>query len=292
MGMKYTMKRIVMSVCVLALAGCTDLSAVRDISSRLTMASNNWNDVSGDIAGSCQREMAINPMIDNCELETKASKGLVATDNLLGHYFKALMAAATETNFTVQPGLDKVTQSVAAVPGINQGQVEAVSGIVGLLVKLAVEKMREDTLRELIGDGGPAAQKIVDEVLSEIVVPRLRSRMNSERANLDQYFVIALGQQRVQVGSSLEALCSGSSASNFNATGFLLAQEYCRRFAILNKRQKALDAYDASLKLASQALRELQSSKAHLDAKGLAQKLYAIGSELDEKIDAVRKAFG
>ncbi len=286
------MKRIATSVYILALAGCTDLSAVRDISSRLTVASNNWNDVAEDIAGSCHRELAINPMLTDCESETKASKGLVAADKVLGDYFKALMAAATESNFTVQPGLDKVTQSVAAIPDINQGQVKAVSGLVGLLVKLAVEKMREDTLRELIGDGGPAAQTVVDELLSKLVVPRLRSRLEGERIQLAGYFGKAIGRQKDKVGSDPEALCSGSAASKFSGTGFLLTQEYCKRFAILDKRQKALDDYDASLKAASKALTELQSSKTQLNAKALAQKLYAIGSELDEKIDAVRKAFG
>jgi hypothetical protein len=40
------------------------------------------------------------------------------------------------------------------------------------------------------------------------------------------------------------------------------------------------------------ALIELQSAKTHLKAKALAQKLYAIGSELDQRVAAVRKAFG
>ena len=54
------------------------------------------------------------------------------------------------------------------------------------------------------------------------------------------------------------AICVGSAASMFNSTGFLLTQEYCKRFTILDRRQKALDDYDASLKAASMALIELQ----------------------------------
>lgn len=285
------MKPIATSMCILVLAGCTDLAAVRDISSRLTVASNDWNDVGRDIAGSCQRELTLNPMIKDCELAQTASKGLVDADEVLHDYFKALMAAATETNFTVQPGLDKATTSVAAIPGIDKAQVTAVSGLVGLLVRLSLEKMREDTLRALIGEGGPAAQTVV-EGFSQLVVPSLKSRLGSEKVQLTGYFARAILTQGDRVGSDPEALCSGSAASKFSGTGLLLTLEYCERLAIVQKREKALDDYDASLKAASKALAELQSSKTDLKAKALAQKLYAIGSELDDKVAAVRKAFG
>ena len=285
------MKRAATAMLVCALAGCTDLTAVRSISSQLTAASSNWGDVGADIAGSCQRELAINPMLEDCKLETAASQGLLAANAVLRDYFTALTAAATETNFTVQPGLDNVTASVAAIPGVNQGQVQAVSGLVSLLARLAVEKMREDTLRELIGDGGPAAQTVVDG-LGQLVVPRLKSRLEAERTQLAGYFGKAILAQHDAIGSDPEALCAGAAASKFSPTGFLLTQEYCKRLAVLDKRQKALEDYDASLKAASRALTELQSSKTRLKTKALAQKLYAIGSELDQSVAAIRKAFG
>lgn len=285
------MKRMVIAVCIFALEGCSDLSAVRDISSRLTSASNNWNDVSEDLAGSCQRERTINPKLQDCDNEIKASNGLVAADAVLGNYFKALTAAATETNYTVQPGLDKITDSVKAIPNVKKDQVTAVSGLVGLLVNFVTEKMREDTLRELIGDGAPKAQLVVNGLLSQVLVPDLKSRLGTERDHLTGYFAIAIGNMKDDVGSNPESLCSSSGAALFSATGFLLAQEYCSRLAGLEMRQKALDDYDDSLKAASKALTELQSSKAQLSAKALAQKLYVIGNDLDEKTAAVRKAF-
>ena len=286
------MKRIAIAASVLALAGCTDLSAVRDISSRLTVASKNWNDVSGDIAASCERERTLNPFLTDCVEQVKASTGLVAADDVLGGYFKALSSAATESNFSLQPGLDAATGSVSGIPGIDQGQVKAVSGLIGLLVKLAAEKMREDTLKELIGDGAPAAQQILDGLLRQIVVPRLRSRLDAEQSNLSGYFVTAIGRLGDPVGLDLPAVCSGSLASKFSSSGFLLTREYCKRLAVLTVRRSALEDYDASLASASTALTELQSSKTKLKAKALAQKLYAIGTELDEKVAAVRKAFG
>lgn len=286
------MKHIAIAASVLALAGCTDLTAVRDISSRLTVASKNWNDVSGDIAGSCERELTLNPRLIDCVNEVKASAGLVAANGVLGSFFEALFSAATESNFSVQPGLDAATDSVSAIPGIDQGQVTAVSGLIGLLVKLAAEKMREDTLKGLIGDGAPPAQQILDGLLRKIVVPRLKSRLDAEQSNVSSYFVTAISLSGDSIGPDLPAICSGSVASKFSSSGFLLTLEYCKRTAVLTERRRALEDYDSSLASASKALTELQSSKTKLKAKALAQKLYAIGTELDEKVAAVRKAFG
>jgi len=170
--------RIALWASCLVLAGCADLTAVRDISSRLTVASKNWNEVSADIAGSCQRELALNPQIGDCQLERKASDGLIAADAVLTEYFSALLAAATETNFSIKPGLDKATAAVAGIDGIDEAKVKAVSGLVGLLTKIAGEKLREDTLRELIASGGPAAQSVI-EGLRGLVVPRLRGRLDA-----------------------------------------------------------------------------------------------------------------
>lgn len=283
-------KRVLAWFCCLVLAGCADLGAVRDISSRLAASSKTWDDVSGDIAGSCQRERVLNPALVDCQLEDKASAGLVAADRVLTEYFSALFAVASNSNFTVKPGLDALAGSVSSIPGIDQTQVKATSGLIGLITKVATEQMREETLRELIGNGGPAARTLV-EGLSQLVVPRLKARLSSERTQLAGYFAQAILAQRDAIGDDVEAICAGSQASRFSAVGFLLTQEYCRRVAVVAKRQKALDDYQASLSSASSALVELQSSSAKLKAEEVIRKLYEIGRELDDSLAAVRKAF-
>jgi len=283
-------KSVLALLCGLVVAGCADLGAVRDISSRLVASSKTWDEVSGDIAGSCQRERALNPALVDCQLEDKASEGLVAADRVLTEYFGALFAAANESNFTLKPGLDALAGSVGSIPGIDKAQVDAVSGLVGLVAKFATERMREDALRDLIGIGGPAAQTLVDG-LSQLVVPRLKARLTSERAQLAGYFAQAILAQRDAIGNDVDAICGGSQASRFSAVGFLLSQEYCRRVAIVAKRQKALEDYQASLLSASKALGELQSSSAKLKSKEVIRKLYEIGRELDDSLATVRKAF-
>ena len=111
------MNRLAWALLIPALSSCTNLAAVSAISSRLTAASDSWNDVATDIAGSCQRELTLNPALGDCQIEKKASDGMVGANALLRNYFKALGDAANESNFTIQPGLDAATASVANIPG-------------------------------------------------------------------------------------------------------------------------------------------------------------------------------
>ncbi len=283
--------RLLTGVCALALSACTSLSAVSDVSTRLKSASATWNDVGSEFAASCKREATLNPALADCALEREASSGLAAANGVLGNYFAALANAANEANFTVKPGLDAAASSVAKIPEINADQVTAVSGLVGLLVNLATNAMRERTLHDLIERGGPAAQTIV-RGMDSLVVPRLGRRLDTERLQLSGQFGRLILAQRDRAGPDPSALCTGPSASRFSGTGFLLTLEYCRRLAVLDERAKALADYQASLVVADKALTELQSSKSRLKAKDLAQRLYAIGSDLDDKVSAVRKAFG
>ena len=228
--------------------------------------------------------------MQDCDLDAKASAALVGADVVLHAYFDALLAAATETNFTVQPGLDAAAASFAAIPGVDPAPAQAITGLAGLLAGWATEAMRQRTLRDLITRGGPPAQAVIGG-MRQLVAPRLRGRLDAERTNLTTYFARAILAQRDAVGSDPEALCGGSGAAGFSATGFLLTQHYCERLAIVTRRQAAVDSYDASLKAASDALVELQSAKTRLKARALADKLFAIGRDLDDKVTAVRKAF-
>lgn len=285
------MKRIALAICIFALPGCTDLRAVGDISLRLKAASASWNDVGNEITASCERERTINPALSDCDLENKASSGLAGANAVLANYFRALGDAANESNFTIQPGLDSTTTSVANIPGINQDQVKAASGIFSLLAHLTTEKLRENTLRDLISHGAPPTQ-IVVRGLDDLVVPRLTRRLDTEKFQLTAQFSRWIGAQGDRVGPDPSSFCSGSGAAQFSGTGYLLVLEYCRRLGVIDARAKALLDYQTSLHQADQALAELQSSKTKLKSKALAQQLYKVGVDLDTKVAAVRKAFG
>lgn len=284
-----------LTLSVLGLSGCANLEAISDISTRLTSASASWNDVAIEVSSSCQREQALNSMLADCTEEKKASKGLVAANAVLRNYFAALGAAAKESNFTIQPGLDQASTSVGNIPGINRDQVSAASGLFGLLANLATGALREETLRDLIDQGAPSAKTVI-KGLDDLVVSRLNRRLIAEKAQLDGKFAIWIQAQGHTVPAPLGSLCSKKSAVIFSAPtsgpSFLLAQEYCQRLSILEARTKAITKYQTSLKKSEEALSELQSSKTKLKAKALAAKLYEIGSALDADVEDVRKAFG
>lgn len=275
----------------LALPGCMSLEAVRDASIKLTAASDSWRDVGDEFAASCARERLLNPTLVDCALERRASEGVAGATTILQTYFTALADAADEANFDVQPGLDDATASVANVPGINADRVKAASGLVSLLLRFANQALRERTLRELIGTGGPAAQSLIRGI-DEIVGTALAGRLGTERTQLTGQFGRLILAQRDPVGPDPAALCTGPAAARFSGTGFLLAIEYCRRAAVLDERTAALRTFRESLGTADKLLADLQSSRSKLKTKDLARRLHAMVRDLDEQLAAVRKAFG
>jgi hypothetical protein len=289
-----------LAICA-ALSGCTDLAAVRSISSQLQGATASWNDVSGEFLNSCQREQRLNPALSDCAVEKQASDGLVAMNNLLADYFKTLGLAAADSSFSIQQGITDASTSAAKIPGISATQVAAVSGLFGTLSALVGRALREKVLRDLIDNGAPHARTVVG-ALDTLVVENLRTRLASERTQLGSIFFakILLAQSQSQesaaersaVAGSMDDLCKGTTATALSGTRYLLALEYCRRTDILDKRVAALEDYRNSLATADKALVALQSNKTKLKGKALFGELFAVGQDLAEKITAVRDAFG
>ena len=284
------MKKVAAASLAALLTGCTNLQAVSDISDRLVSASASWDYVGDDIAASCERQQAINPAIEDCRLEQIATEALGDVNAVLETYFKAMGAAASEGNFTLEPGLERATTSVANIPGIGQDQVAAVSGLFGVLARLATGAMRERTLRQLIDQGAPPAQRIISG-LEEIIVPELTTRLSAESTQLDGHFVGLMAAEGAEIGSDPHQLCTSSRAAGFNGTAFLLSLEYCDRRQAVAWREEALAEYRDSLREANEALEELQSSNTRLGSSELAARLLLTGWELTQSSQAVREAF-
>lgn len=270
----------------LVLTGCADLGAVSTLGARMMTAGKTWKGVSQEASRSCARLGQFNRLAD-CASTDLAAKGAVAATEVLLAYFGAIQDVANAGNFTVQPGLDAVAASVKTVPGVDAAQADAVSGLASLLAKLALEGMREDALRRLIGEGAPPA-RLVLQFLHERVGPSLRTTLAAERTALDATYAGFIQG----AGSVFPANCDpGPRAYDFNAQTFPLAQDYCQRRLALDAKSKSLGEFDDSLAAARTALDELDSGKARLSSKELAKRLYTTGKELDNKVDAVREAF-
>ena len=282
------MRFIAMFICACFLAGCVDHTAVRDISTQLTKATSGWDDVGSEIKASCQREVMLNPALLNCDSEELAAQGVISANSVLSHYFKALVDASSDSNFTLQPGLDAATKSVANIPNVKKEQVHAVSGLVGLLTQLSLNTMREDTLRQLIDDGVPYAKTIING-LSDALGEPLITRLDAEKIQLTSVYLKKIRDQRDAIDGDLASLCHSARTAGFSGTGYLLTQDYCRRLSIIETREKAVMTYQSSLEDASKALTQLSSAK--LSNKELAAQLKTIGADLESKIDSIKKAF-
>ena len=284
--------RITTLSAALALSACANLSAVRDVSTKLTTASKTWNAVHGDYEGSCKRLMQINPAVADCTTQAAASKGLGEATKVLTGYFKALQDTANEENYSIQPGIDNLSGSVQNIPGVNADQVQAVTGLAGLLSRLALNGYRENTLRLLIGDGVPPARRVIG-LLRTSVPSTLGASLVAERTQLTGQFASYIQQGGGTIGN-VGTLCeTGPRTANYvnSGTNFLLALEYCRRLSDVTAKETALEQYSKSLDAAEKALNELASAKTQLGAKELARRLYTTGKELDDSIDAVEDAF-
>lgn len=277
---------------VLIAAGCTSLEAVRSISGRLVNASQSWNAVSADIVESCLRHQQYNPVLTDCDTQRLTSEGLVASNGLLTAYFKTLQDGASEQNFTVQPGIDALSASAKSIPGIQADEVQAISGLAGLLLRLATGLAREVALRDLIADGAPPARRII-ALLQARVPQALVTSIAAERDRMTFEFASYIQRAGGSLPSVPGSMCAGGPrTSDFSAGNFLLALEYCRRFSDLEVKRQAIVKYGESLNAADRALADLLSNRTRLKASELVASLYAIGRELDERVTAVRKAFG
>jgi hypothetical protein len=213
--------------------------------------------------------------------------------SVLSAYFKALQDTANEQNYSVQSGIENVSGSVQNIPGVNQDKVQAVTGLAGVLTRLALNGYREGTLRLLINDGVAPAKRVVG-LLKDTVPGTLSSNLKSEQIDLRTAFTSYVYQTGLPAPDPATHCKGGPRTADFPTVGanYLLAIEFCRRWNDANAKHAAIEKYSKSLDVADKALDELASSKTRLGAKGLAKELYRIGKELDDSIDAVEEAFG
>jgi hypothetical protein len=277
---------------VLALGACTSLEAVKGASAKLVGASKSWGAVAQELDATCERQMQFNPALTDCQSAKDASKRLGDANAVLTAYFQALADAASDQNFTIQPGLDAAAKSAAAIPGLDKDEASAAADLVSLLGQWATAALRERALRHLIEGGVPPSERLI-AVMDHNVVHALRTDLATERDQLDATFLGYVYPAGGRRASELQALCpAGPRAYDFrDSQAFLAALEYCRRAADLKAKSEAVDDYQKSLAAAQATLADLASSKSRLKSKELATQLYNMGKALDAKVEAVSKAF-
>ena len=284
-------KALFLSASVLLFSGCSNLEAVQAISSSLTTASDTWRQAGDELHESCKRRFAINDSISNCRASQKSSEGLAAATDILRTYFSTLGAAANESNFSISEGLDELSGAVSGIEGVSPSQVKAVIGLAKSLSQLALNPRRKILVRELIDENGDDVRTIINSLLRNHVAGVLEDQLRTERAMLALFFDNKFEQSGLAAGVNPKQYCENRLPTDRPGLQFLLVNDFCMRDAKLQEREKALVAYRVSLERADDAMRDLQSNKTKLSRKALAQRLYAIGEELNTSVKDVRLAF-
>lgn len=285
------MRVLLLTCCAALTAGCTNLEAVRSISTELTLASESWEMASGELQRSCEREYRLNERLANCDLDRANAQGLADATEVLRVYFETLAAVAGEDAFTVDAGLSDLSGSVGSINGVNTAQVDAVGGLARLLVDVSLNARREAVLRDLIDNGGGNAQVVVDSLLKEHVASLMRTRLRTERVQAINFYDDKLASADLPAGTNPQDYCRDRLPRSAPALQFLLVEEFCRHDALLTEREEAIAAYETSLDDASAALAELRSNTTRLSSAALAQKLYGIGADLRASVRDVEAAF-
>ncbi|MEM7666640.1 MAG: hypothetical protein AAF250_12350 [Pseudomonadota bacterium] len=285
------MRIAVLAFCAVLTAGCTNLEAVRSISTELTLASESWETASGELHRSCEREYRLNEQLANCDLDRANAQGLADATEVLRVYFETLAAVAGEEAFTIDPSLSDLSGSVGSINGVNTAQVDAVGGLARLLVDVSLNARREAVLRDLIDNGGGNAQVVVDSLLKDHVAGLMRTRLQTERVQAINFYDDKFASADLPAGTDPQDYCRDRLPRSAPALQFLLVEEFCRHDTLLTEREEAIAAYEASLDDASAALTELRSNSAKLSSADLAQRLYGIGADLRASVRDVEAAF-
>jgi hypothetical protein len=282
---------IALAASVAVLTGCTNLQAVSTASGQLLGASASWDTVAGEWTASCQRRNQVSLSPSDCVQEKKATDGLEATDKILAAYFTALKDASDTKNFSLDASISTLSGSVAGIPGINAGQVSAVTGFAKFLAGLATSAARERTLDRLIGEGGPQAIATID-VLHSVAVPALGIAYDVEARDTKSAFRTYIKSLNAPFETDKVDCAKGPFVSDLpRGDAYLLALEYCRRSQAVAAKRDALKSYDKSLLTAKATLQGLVDGKARLKDAEVIKALLTDAATLRDDVNALKKAF-
>ncbi len=274
----------------LSISACADYTAVGKLSTRMTEATGAWKGVAEQSKLSCRRLVELGDGTEECTTKDRAADALIAVNDRLSRYFAALGGVAEDKNYSVSDGMSDLSGEIANIPGINTDDGSAISELTTTIANLLLQGRRERTMRRLIDDGAPPAQRVI-AMMRRVGVPTFGGNLLSERQRIDLALATTVPRPLERLGPDRSKWCMTPPrlyAFDADRPAFLMATELCRRHREVREDLAAVAAYDASLAAAAKALEELQSSATRLKASDTAARLYDRAHDLRKKIDAVR----
>lgn len=162
---------------VLALSGCANLKEVRDFTKESAKLAA-YTELTNRFVSTSDRQQAydFNAATTAANLENDKERK-AAKDTLLGlhkiasNYMKTLAQLAGEDTFVLDKEIEVISTSLKAFPnlGVKQDQIDAATKVVKVVVQWALAAAQEKAVKQMLNEGGPDAQKVLDGLVTVAV---------------------------------------------------------------------------------------------------------------------------
>lgn len=214
---KHRFAVILLCTGIIALAGCANLTAVRDFSN-ISAATADYQQIVADYAGEPAREKLYTPIKDAAQLDAESAERqkqqawLLADQQILVNYMAALgsLAAGDSPDTSAQyTSLQKAVTDLPVFPKADQTKVkanaEAAASIASMLTNLVLEIWREDQIKQIVRQTEPNIQALISG-LKDIVDKDFAQTAQDEDRRLQGYF----GDVRVEQESIRSAVLAAA----------------------------------------------------------------------------------
>lgn len=144
--------RFALAAALLAPAGCTNLSQVRDFAALSLASTAQFDLVVDDLEASAQRTAAYTS--DDVSYAEELP-GMRYAHRVLEDYLLALAELASDELVEFRGSYDALAGEVQGLTGASAGHVKAASNLAALLTKAATDGYRRSKIRTVIGDANP-----------------------------------------------------------------------------------------------------------------------------------------
>ncbi len=260
-----------------ALAGCTDLSAVREWSST-SMQAAQFNEIVATYADTPKRLALYDKggkedWERQSQLREEQAKALELQLALVADYMGALAALSADSATDYSKDIKALTSSLEDTNQVSSETLSAVGKLATTVLNAATKLWQKRKVGELVEQANPALQEILGRELRTIVDRDFRRDLNQEEVLLGLHF------------KGLTRIGGGSMTANA-----ALEEWFVLRKSENARRVAALDSYLEVLEKIAEGHQKLFDNRDKLDAVDLAKELYKLAKEIRENVKEIVKA--
>lgn len=265
---------------VLLLTGCGNLAAIREFGGSAARLSA-YPGLIEDYAAMPKR-MALIEQVRNrqgdgsnlkaAEIRQGQVAALVEIQTAIARYMAGLAALASDDVIPKGKSIDDVFKAIPPAAGLSADTSSALSSVVGLLVRAATETWRRAQLARIIGEAEEP----------------LQSLLKAQRTFVEKAYLEDLLTEQQAVGNGYNRAIRDSS----DMAGRQSLREWrYARLAEIDRKKKAIDAYQEANSKIAEAHKKLYDQRNQLNAAELLKQMVAYAADIEKAYKAVEKAF-